>query len=148
MRDSITIPTYRAAVTLGGVGVLALAIFAAPMLGGTTRPALAADPTTNNEHVISVSGTGKVTIKPDVADVSLGVQTQRDTAKAARDAAAQTMNSVLAALKSLGIADDDIQTSMLSINPVYDYNSIVAAHHRIPGHQRRIRPRHRHQQGR
>jgi uncharacterized protein YggE len=33
------------------------------------------------------------------------------------------MNAIIAALKNLGIADEDIQTSNISINPVYDYNS-------------------------
>src|SRR4051812_37125002 len=112
----------RATATLGGIALLALAIIAAPLLGGTPRSALAADPTPN-EHVISVSGMGKITVKPDVVDVSLGVQNQRESAKAARDDAAQTMNAILAALKNLGIADEDIKTSMISLNPVYDYNS-------------------------
>lgn len=107
---------------LSAVAVIALAIIAAPMLTGSARSARAADDT-NGEHVITVTGTGKVTVKPDVADISLGVQVQRDSAKAARDEAASTMNSIIAALKNLGIADDDIQTSMISVNPVYDYNS-------------------------
>ena len=120
----LTSTSSWAAVTLGGVGILALAILAAPMLTGATHSALAADPTaTNPEHVITVSGTGKITVKPDVADVSLGVQVQRDTAKAARDEAAQTMNNVIAALKALGIADEDIQTSTIDLSPTYDYNS-------------------------
>jgi uncharacterized protein YggE len=131
MRKHFSISISGAAVTLGGVAVLALAIVAAPMVTGAPRSALAADPTPN-EHVISVSGMGKVTVKPDVADVSLGVQNQRESAKAARDDAAQTMNAILAALKGLGIADEDIQTSMLSISPVYDYNSSSP---RITGYQ-------------
>src|SRR3954469_5145024 len=129
MRDQISFS--RAAATLGGIALLALAIVAAPMVTGAPRSALAADPTPN-EHVISVSGLGKVSVKPDVADVSLGVQNQRESAKAARDDAAQTMNAILAALKSLGIADEDIKTSMLSISPVYDYNSSSP---RITGYQ-------------
>jgi len=131
MPQQFSISASRAAVTLGGVAVLALAIVAAPMVTGGPRAALAADPT-NNEHVITVSGMGKTTVKPDVADVSLGVQNQRESAKAARDDAAQTMNAILAALKSLGMADDDIKTSMLSISPVYDYNSSSP---RITGYQ-------------
>ena len=78
----------RPLVTWARVGLIALAIVAAPMLTGAPRSALAADPTPG-EHVISVSGTGKITVKPDVADVSLGVQAQRETAKAARDDAAR-----------------------------------------------------------
>jgi uncharacterized protein YggE len=116
---------------LAAVGVIALAIVAAPMLNASPRAARAADDA-NGEHVITVTGTGKVTVKPDVADISLGVQVQRETAKAARDEAATTMNAIIAALKNLGIADDDIQTSMISINPAYDYNSSSP---RIVGYQ-------------
>jgi uncharacterized protein YggE len=127
----IPISISRAGVTLGAVGLIALAIVAAPMLSGAPRTARAADATTN-EHLISVSGTGKTTVKPDVADVSLGVTAQSDSAKGARDQAAQIMNAVIAALKNLGIADEDIQTSSLYINPVYDYNSPTQ---RVTGYQ-------------
>lgn len=117
----------RSSVALGAIALLALGVFSAPMLAGLTHPALAADPSTPaaNEHVISVSGTGKVTVTPDVADVTLGVDIQRGTAKAARDDAATTMTAIIAALKALGIADADIQTSTVSLNPIYDYNSSV-----------------------
>ncbi len=122
MTKTITLPSSRPLVFLTAVGLIALAIIAAPMLSGAPRAVRAAD-ATNGEHTISVTGTGKVTVKPDVADVNLGVTTQANTAKAARDDAATKMNAIIAALKNLGIADDDIQTSNISINPVYDYNS-------------------------
>ena len=123
MSNRLTTFASRPLVCLGAVGLIALAIIAAPMLNAAPRSALAADPTGTNEHVITVTGTGKVTVKPDVADVSLGVTTQAATAKAARDEAANKMNAIIAALKNLGVADQDIQTSYISINPVYDYNS-------------------------
>ena len=55
--------------------------------------------------------------------MNLGVQTQANTAKAARDDAATKMNAIIAALKNLGIDDADIQTSTIDLSPVYDYNS-------------------------
>jgi uncharacterized protein YggE len=133
MRNRSTQAVARPVIAFGAVAMLALGLFTAPMLNGAPRAALAADPSpTPNEHVISVSGTGKVTVKPDVADVSLGVTVQRDTAKAARDEAATAMNAVIAALKNLGVADKDIQTSNIGINPTYDYNSNAQ---RITGYQ-------------
>ena len=75
------------------------------------------------EHTISVSGTGHVVISPDVADLRLGVSVTKPTVKAARAAAADSMNRVIAALKKLGIADADLQTSGLSLQPVYDYSN-------------------------
>lgn len=132
MRNLITGTGSRPWIALGAVAMLALGAFAAPLLTATPRSALAADPTGTGEHTISVTGTGKVTVKPDVADISLGVQVQSDTAKGARDAAATKMNDIIAALKALGIADEDIQTSTIDISPVYDYNSSTP---RITGYQ-------------
>ena len=80
-----------------------------------------------------MSGEGKVTVIPDMATVSLGVSVERDTAKAAREAAAQQMTQVVAALKALGIADEDIATANVSLSPVYDYPT--NAQPRIRGYQ-------------
>jgi hypothetical protein len=71
---------------------------------------------------ISVSGEGKVTGKPDIADVSIGVQTDRlRTSELASADLAQTMEDVLAAVRKAGIADADIRTEQLWLTPVYDY---------------------------
>ncbi|MBA3877793.1 MAG: hypothetical protein C0498_12880 [Anaerolinea sp.] len=98
---------------------LLVAAIAGPAL--TPRPALATDPTTETVHTISVNGIGRVVISPDTADLRLGVTTTAKTVKAARDANAPAMTAVIAGLKKLGIADRDIQTTTLSLSPVYDY---------------------------
>lgn len=87
------------------------------------RPTLAVDPADTPEHTISVNGTGRVVVSPDLADLRLGVSVTKPTVKAARATAATSMTAVIAALKGLGIADKDIQTSMLSLQPVYDYSN-------------------------
>jgi uncharacterized protein YggE len=76
----------------------------------------------------SVSGTrldvvasGEVTRVPDIARISAGVVTQAPTATAAIQQNAQQMNSVRAALRRAGIADRDIQTSSINLNPEYRY---------------------------
>ena len=123
MSTTVTIPTLgpRARLIAVGIGVsLFLAATSAPAL--TPRPTLAVDSTTP-EHTISVSGTGTVTLKPDVADLHLGVLITRQTVKAAQADAASAMTKVIAALKALGIADKDIQTSNVSLQPAYDYSS-------------------------
>jgi len=88
----------------------------------STHTALAADPTTP-EHTISVNGTGRVTLTPDVADLRLGVNITRPTATQARNDAATAMTRVVDAIKKAGVADKDSQTSMLSLQPVYDYSN-------------------------
>ena len=69
--------------------------------------------------LLTVSAEGKTTRVPDVALFSAGVTTQAKTAGAALAENAARMNAVIAALKKAGIADRDIQTSNLSVNPVY-----------------------------
>jgi uncharacterized protein YggE len=110
------------------VAGLASPLFSAPRL-------LAANPTpTANEHTISVTGTGNVVLRPDTADIRLGVNVNASTVKAARAAAAKSMTAVLAALKQLGIADKDIQTSNVSLQPTYDYQTGTNPPH-ITGYQ-------------
>jgi uncharacterized protein len=116
----IPIPGSRARWLAAGLsaGLLGAAV-AGPLFG--PRPILASDPPTAPEHTISVSGTGRVVITPDIADLRLGVTVQADTVKAARDANARAMTAVIASLKGQHIADADIQTTILSLTPVYDY---------------------------
>ncbi len=104
---------------------LALGAFAAILAGPLLQPrhALAADPTTTPEHTIAVSGTGRIVLSPDTADLRLGVSSTAKTVKAARSAAATSMTAVLASLKQLGISDKDIQTTTLSLQPQYDYSA-------------------------
>jgi uncharacterized protein YggE len=78
------------------------------------------DPT-NALGTIVVSGTGRVAVDPDVADLRLGVAVARSTVEAARAAAAETMTAILAAVAAAGVARRDIRTSLLSVQPRYDY---------------------------
>jgi uncharacterized protein YggE len=110
----------------GALATLLVVAAATPAFVGSN--ARAVDPTTTPpEHTISVSSVGRVTVTPDVADVRIGVMLTRPTATGARDAAAAAMAKVVAALKAAGVADRDIQTGYLSLQPVYDYSKNGAA---------------------
>jgi uncharacterized protein YggE len=109
----------RSWVALAATAGLFVGILAGPALAETPSPS---QPNGPAEHTISVSGTGRVLLAPDVADVSLGVTVQRNTVAAARDDAAQVMQGVIAALHALGIADADIKTTTLYVSPVYNYS--------------------------
>ena len=74
------------------------------------------------ENTISISGSAEKTVAPDTASLSIGVVVQAPTAKDASNKNAGLMNAVLNELKNLGFQDKDIQTSFLSIQPVYNYN--------------------------
>lgn len=66
---------------------------------------------------ISVSGQATISAAPDVAEIEAGVTTEAKTARAASEANAKAMNAVFAALKAAGIAQKDVQTSQISLQP-------------------------------
>lgn len=70
---------------------------------------------------LDVVATGEVTRVPDIARINAGVVSQSATASGAIEQNARQMQSVRAALKRAGIADRDIQTSTISLNPEYRY---------------------------
>ncbi|MCC7355495.1 MAG: SIMPL domain-containing protein [Anaerolineae bacterium] len=77
----------------------------------TPAPKAAAEPLRS----ITVIGEGKVSAKPDQAQIHLGVETIASTVQEASKENNEKMTAILAALKKLGIADKDIQTSNFSI---------------------------------
>lgn len=77
---------------------------------------------TEAKREITVQGTGEVRARPDVARLTLGVQTGvQPTAKAALDILSQKFDAAIAAVKSLGIKEEDVRTTNLSVNPQYDF---------------------------
>ncbi|MFC7300771.1 SIMPL domain-containing protein [Cognatiluteimonas weifangensis] len=81
-----------------------------------TPAALAGDGT-----LLSVSAQAQARRVPDVATISAGVVTQAADANAAMRANATRMDKVLAAIRAAGIAERDIQTSGVALNPQYRY---------------------------
>ncbi|PWT77970.1 MAG: hypothetical protein C5B60_01890 [Chloroflexi bacterium] len=80
-------------------------------------------PSTTQQAGILVCGHGIANTHPDQARIQVGVQATASSAEGARGQAAQAMSAVLAALKSQGVADADVQTEYFAIAPEYDYTS-------------------------
>ncbi len=74
------------------------------------------------EKLLTVTGDASVAVAPDTAVMRIGVTSQAKTAREASAANASQMTSVLTAIKETGIADRDVQTSRLSLQPQYDPN--------------------------
>jgi uncharacterized protein YggE len=104
-------------------------VLAACLAGSATIAALpaAAQQSTINQSIagtrLDISATGEVTRVPDIAVISAGVVTRAATAKAALQQAANKMARVRAALSRAGIADRDIQTTNINLNPDYAYEN-------------------------
>jgi uncharacterized protein YggE len=70
-----------------------------------------------NATLLSLSAEGQSLRRPDLAMFSAGVVSQARTAGEAMSANAERMADVMAALRRAGVAERDIQTSNLSLNP-------------------------------
>lgn len=101
------------------LGIMALMLVAysaaAAFNGGATA---AQDPTPNS---LAVNGQGKVSIKPDMAYITAGVNTEAKTAREAQTENNQLMDKVINTLKGMGIAENDIKTISYNLSPRYDY---------------------------
>jgi hypothetical protein len=71
------------------------------------------------ERTISVTGTGKVSAAPDLAEISIGVVTQAASARDALAGNTEAMTAVQALLKERGVAEKDIQTISINVQPRY-----------------------------
>jgi uncharacterized protein len=95
-------------VVLGSV-VVAIVAVPAPACAQATLPA----------PRVVVSGEGKVSVVPDLAQVRSGVTTNAKSVKDAVESNSRTMAAIITALTESGIAQKDIQTAQFSIQPVY-----------------------------
>ena len=77
-------------------------------------------PFPSREKVISVTGTATTSVDPDLLVITFGVETQEKSAKDALVANSESMTSIVNTLRSLGVSEDDISTSRISIYPIYD----------------------------
>jgi uncharacterized protein YggE len=106
----------RAALPASAAVLLSAAVVAAVVGSGSSSVAAPGDPA---PHTVTVAGTGHVLGTPDVLRLDLGVQRTGDNVNAALNAANGDIRKIKAALSKHGVADKDIQTSQLSINPHY-----------------------------
>lgn len=115
MRTKITLLTsiLLIAVVLSGCAGAAYAQSETP---AETTPA----PVT---RTISVNGTGKAFLTPDIAYITIGVHTEAAEATEAVASNNAQAQKVIDTLKSMGISEKDIQTSNFSIFPQPQYDS-------------------------
>lgn len=75
---------------------------------------------------ISVSGQGRVFVKPDVAQITLAVNVfKKLSAGEALKESSEKINRVISKLKELGVEDKDAQTTNFSLNPEYEFAAVT-----------------------
>ncbi len=74
------------------------------------------------ERRINVQGEGKVSVKPDVAEASIGVVTRGANVGQAQTENTRISNAIIDFIKNSGVADKDIKPINYSVQPRYDYS--------------------------
>ncbi len=98
----------------------ALMIFTFGLIGTGFFHAMSPNPAIGQvTRTVSVTGTGTVTAKPDVAEINLGVVSQDSTARGALSANNKAMADLQEELKRRRVAEKDIQTTQIVLTPRY-----------------------------
>ena len=84
-----------------------------------------------NNSGIWVSGKSSIEVKPDVAILRIGVETEGLNTKEALNRNSKYADAVLKYLKQNQVGSDDIQTTNININPRYEYPEITGPSSRV-----------------
>jgi uncharacterized protein len=99
---------------------LLLALLVAPMLAGPMAMAVPGGKSgQGGERMIRLSALGTVKIRPDAAQIGLGVATEGDTAQVALEQNRGAMIKTVAEVVKAGVEESDIQTIDFSVHPRY-----------------------------
>ena len=94
-------------------------LLAAPLaLAACTDRADEARGVDHGETLLSVSASGQAESRPDRAQFHAGIETFSSSAKSASEANAEKIAEIVAALRELGVEDEDIQTRSVSVSRI------------------------------
>jgi uncharacterized protein len=127
-------PALRQALVVGAFATLC-AVSATLAVNALSRspivlatPTVSTNPGTTYSPGITTSGDATVSKRPDIAFLSAGVDAQASTAAAAQKNLANQAAKLIARIKSLGVPDQDINTSGYSIGPRYTNDGTITGY--------------------
>ena len=94
-----------------------LVLFSAVVLAGCSLL-----PGGSTERTVSVTGTGSVSLPPDIVVVNIGVQTQGDNVAQAVAENNRRAQQVTEAILAAGVAEEDVRTTYFSVSPQQQYD--------------------------
>jgi len=127
MEEKKTVPQQSGAVAAVIIFFALLFVFAkwGPSINFATTTQTKGEP-------FIASGEGKVSVTPDIAIVTLGIQETGSSLKTVQNSVNIKSKSLTEALKTLGVSENDIKTTSYNVYPQYDYSN---ASQRIIGYQ-------------
>lgn len=100
------------------LSVVAVILLVLTWLTALPHPALAQQlPPTPSTRTLTVTGSGMASVRPDVAVVTVGVQTAAAAASAALDQNNEQMQALIDTLLATGVVSDDMQTQTVQLQP-------------------------------
>ncbi|MEM3737425.1 MAG: SIMPL domain-containing protein [Candidatus Bathyarchaeia archaeon] len=112
----IVVPLYTA--TQNADEALAAKIFGGDTSAATLSRTLGEE---EEDRTLTVTGTGVAKASPDRVIVVLGVTTRSDTAADAQKLNSEKMSNIIEALKSVGVEEDQMETTDVGLSPVWQY---------------------------
>jgi uncharacterized protein YggE len=109
---------------IAAIGALVVISHPAAARGNVVSPLKAA----STSHTVSVGGHGELSVPPDQATITLGVDTRASDAQSALSDNSSKMNAVITAVQGQGVPASHVQTSNLSIYYDSERNVYVASH--------------------
>lgn len=95
--------------------IAALSLIATPLVS-------ASDVYPPPQRTISTTGSGIVTVEPDMATFSVGMEARNEEMKLAQDEVTEEANAITAMLLEAGVDDSDIRTSSYRVTPENKYD--------------------------
>ena len=136
----------RKVVAIAGLGALLVLSLAAAACGDETTTRR--DRANQSMTGISVNGEGKVSGKPDIANLSLGVSAEAGTVQEARDQAATSLDAMIKSLKANGVDGEGHPDAAAQHPAAVRLQQRQPEAARLPGDEHRQRQAARHQQDR
>lgn len=131
-------PVTAVALGVGGLAAVAVVGGGIVLAGGGGTPAAAAGVALGRAGTcpggtptVTAQGEGTAEGPPDLLTITLGVQTSAASASGALSQNSAAANAVVAKLEADGVAAADLQTSGLSIQPVYARNNSVITSYQV-----------------
>jgi uncharacterized protein YggE len=124
-----SLPLVIVSVAIATVCALVVAVV---VVAAGRPPVLMSAPAASSivESGVITSGDATVSKKPDIAFLSVGVESQQSTASAAQSDLATKAGKLIARAKALGIADKDTNTSGFWVGPYYSSGGQTIAGYR------------------
>ena len=113
-------PSGPCRIVVGALAI-ALAVYVAALAVNAIKSNKYIGRQVANQATISVSGDGEVYKTPDLAVMDFSVVSEAKTVTEAMEDNTEKMKAITEVMKSMGVAENDLQTTNFSINPRYDY---------------------------